>query len=189
MTTSTSERTKTEGKLRAYKHIEHNQGNQQQVRSNQTQTGTNELMMTGKPNMGTEAKSDITPPPSEQARPAPYNIERGGGVGTLEASRDLEPGQVASRAVPVPGPTAEQAVWAAMADQGTQAGGTDCGAAATCDDSVSPTMKFDPAIHSAKLMYFFNDKLGSALSMTGRISSTNPHQNPSIKVRSSHVVR
>ncbi len=73
------------------------------------------------------------------------------------------------------------------------AGGTDCGAAATCDDcgpdSISPTIKFDPAIHSAKLMYFFNDQLGSALGMTRRISSTNPHQNPSIKVRSSHVVR
>ncbi len=70
------------------------------------------------------------------------------------------------------------------------AGGTDCGAAATCDDcgpdSISPTIKFDPAIHSAKLMYFFNDQLGSALGMTRRISSTNPHQNPSIKVRSSH---
>ncbi len=50
------ERTKTQGKLRAYKHIERNQGKQQQVRSNQTQTGTNELMMTGKPNMGTETQ-------------------------------------------------------------------------------------------------------------------------------------
>ncbi len=73
------------------------------------------------------------------------------------------------------------------------AGGTDCRAPATCDDcgpdSISPTKKFDPAIHRAKLMYFFNDQLGSALGMTRRISSTNPHQNPSIKVRSSHVVR
>ncbi len=50
------ERTKTQGKLRAYKHIERNQGKQQQVRSNQTQTGTHELMMTGKPNMGTETQ-------------------------------------------------------------------------------------------------------------------------------------
>ncbi len=41
-----SERTKTQGKLRAYKHIERNQGKQQQVRSNQTQMGTHELMMT-----------------------------------------------------------------------------------------------------------------------------------------------
>ncbi len=35
----------TQGKLRAYKH-RRNQGKQQQVRSNQTQMGTNELMMT-----------------------------------------------------------------------------------------------------------------------------------------------
>ncbi len=33
--------------------------------------------------------------------------------------RKLEPGQVASRAVPVPGPTAEPGVRAAMVDQGT----------------------------------------------------------------------
>ncbi len=51
-----SERTKTQGNLRAYKHIERNKGKQQQVRSNQTQTGTNELMMTRKTNMGTETQ-------------------------------------------------------------------------------------------------------------------------------------
>ncbi len=38
-------------------------------------------------------------------------------MGALEASRDLEPGQVASRAVSVPGPTAEPGDRAAMADQ------------------------------------------------------------------------
>ncbi len=42
-------------------------------------------------------------------------------MGALEASRDLEHRQVASRAVPIPGPTAEPGVGAAMADQGTQA--------------------------------------------------------------------
>ncbi len=42
-----------------------------------------------------------------------------GGVGALEASRDLGPGQVASRAVPVPGPTVELGVRAAMVDQRT----------------------------------------------------------------------
>ncbi len=41
-------------------------------------------------------------------------------MGALEASRYLEPGQVASRAVPVPGPTAEPAVRAATVDLGTQ---------------------------------------------------------------------
>ncbi len=54
-----SERTKTQGKLRDYKHIERNQGKPQQVRSNQTQMGTNELIMTGKPNMGTETQGSI----------------------------------------------------------------------------------------------------------------------------------
>ncbi len=40
-------------------------------------------------------------------------------MGALEASRGMETVQVASRAVPVPGPAAEQGVRAAMADQGT----------------------------------------------------------------------
>ncbi len=57
---------------------------QQQVRSNQTQTGINELM-TGRTIYGRgntrkrKTKSDIIPPPSQKARPAPYNIQRRGG--------------------------------------------------------------------------------------------------------------
>ncbi len=55
------------------------------------------------------------PPSSEQAQPAPYDLERGGGrSGGLKG-----PGQVASRAVPVPGPTVEPGVRAAMVDLGT----------------------------------------------------------------------
>ncbi len=50
-------------------------------------------------------KSDIYSP-SQKARPAPYNIQRGGGGGALEASRDSVTGQKASRAVPIPGTTA-----------------------------------------------------------------------------------
>ncbi len=65
-------------------------------------------------------KSDITPP-SWKARSAPYNIQRGGGGGTLEASRDRDPGRKASRAAPVPGPTAEQVAREAMAGQETPA--------------------------------------------------------------------
>ncbi len=42
-------------------------------------------------------------------------------MGTLEASRDMETGQVASRAVSVPGPMAEPGARAATADQGTWA--------------------------------------------------------------------
>ncbi len=42
-------------------------------------------------------------------------------MGALEASRGMETVQVASRAVPVPGPMAEQRVLATMADPGTRA--------------------------------------------------------------------
>ncbi len=41
-------------------------------------------------------------------------------VGALEASRDTETGQDASRAAPVPEPTAERAARAAMADPGSR---------------------------------------------------------------------
>ncbi len=58
-------------------------------------------MGTGKPKYGHkregntrhgEHRSDIAPP-SRTVRPAPYTIQRGGGVGALEASRDTETGQ------------------------------------------------------------------------------------------------
>ncbi len=42
-------------------------------------------------------------------------------MGALEASRDIETGQVVSRAVPVPGPKVEPGSRAAMADQGSRA--------------------------------------------------------------------
>ena len=49
-------------------------------------------------------------------------------------------------------------------------------AATTCDDPGldSPLfiVKADPAIHSAKLMYFLSDQHGSAPGMTKQISST-----------------
>ncbi len=63
---------------------------------------------------------DITPPPN-RCVPHRNNNIRGGGVGALEASRDTETGQEASRAVPVPGPTAERGARAAMADRGAWA--------------------------------------------------------------------
>ncbi len=40
-------------------------------------------------------------------------------MGALEASRDMETGQVASRAVPIPGPMVDQGARAAMKDPGT----------------------------------------------------------------------
>ncbi len=48
-------------------------------------------------------------------------------MGALEASRDMETGQVASRAVPVPGPKVEPGSRAAMADQGSRAAMADQG--------------------------------------------------------------
>ncbi len=56
-------------------------------------------------------------------------------MGTLEASRDLEPGQVVSRAVPDPGPTAEPGDRAVMADQGPQAAMADPGTQAAMEGS------------------------------------------------------
>ncbi len=66
----------------------------------------------------------LLPPPE---RCVPYTIQRGGGVGALEASRDTETGQEASRAAPVLGAMAgqgtrvamvERGAWAAMAERG-----------------------------------------------------------------------
>ncbi len=48
-------------------------------------------------------------------------------MGALDASRGMETVQLASRAVPIPGPTAEQGVRAAMADQWTRAAMADQG--------------------------------------------------------------
>ncbi len=58
-----------------------------------TGTGTNHIWAReeGKPRHG-DTQSDITPP-SRTVRPALYTIQRGGGVGALEASRDTETGQ------------------------------------------------------------------------------------------------
>ncbi len=51
-------------------------------------------------------------------------------MGALEASRDLETGQVASRAVPVPGPMADPGTPAAMTSQGARAAMANQGARA-----------------------------------------------------------
>ncbi len=48
-------------------------------------------------------------------------------MATLEASRTWRPGQVTSRAVPVPGPMADRGTQAATADPGTQAATADPG--------------------------------------------------------------
>ncbi len=91
-----------------------------------------------------ETKSDITPPPNRRD-PRHTTSKRGGGLGALEASRDLEPGQVASRAVPVPGPMAELAVQAAMVDLGTRAAMVDQGTQAAMADQGTQVALADQA--------------------------------------------
>ncbi len=59
-------------------------------------------------------------------------------MGTPEASRDMEPGQVASRATPIPGPTAEQGARAALADQGAWTAMADPGTRAAMADQGTP---------------------------------------------------
>ncbi len=68
-----------------------------------------------------KTKSDITPPlPIGASRAVWHRKGRGGGhSGGL---KDLETGQVTSRAVPVPGPTADPGTQAAMADQAATEG-------------------------------------------------------------------
>ncbi len=61
----------------------------------------------------------LTPPPTGASGAVQHPIGRG--VGAFEASRDMETGQVASRAVPVLGPKVEQGAWPAMTEQGDRA--------------------------------------------------------------------
>ncbi len=60
-------------------------------------------------------------------------------MGALEASRDIETGQVAYRAVPVPGPMADPGTRAAMADPGTRAAMADQATRAAMADPVQLT--------------------------------------------------
>ncbi len=69
-----------------------------------------------------EHRSEITPPLpllNGVSRTVHHPTGRGG-VGALEASRNTETGQEASRAAPVPRSTAEWGARAATADQGIQ---------------------------------------------------------------------
>ncbi len=74
-------------------------------------------------------RQSLTSPPDPPNRRVLRRITSNG-----EEGWDLEPGQVASRAVPVPGPKAEQGVWAAMVDLGTQSAMVDQGTQAAMVD-------------------------------------------------------
>ncbi len=88
-------------------------------------------------------------PPFQEARPAPYDIERGGGGGRSGGLKDLETGQVASRAVPVPGPKADPGTQAATADPGTQAATADPGTQAATADLGTLAAMADPGTQVA----------------------------------------
>ncbi len=64
-----------------------------------------------------KTKSDITTPPSKRRVPRRMT-SKGEGGGRSGGLKDLETGQVASRAVPVPGPMADPGTPAAMVDLG-----------------------------------------------------------------------
>ncbi len=91
-------------------------------------------------NMGNTGLT-LLPPPE---RPAPYT-----GVGALEASRDTETGQEASRAAPVPGPTADRGAWAAMADRGAWVATADRGAWVAMTDRGAWAAMADQGIQEA----------------------------------------
>ncbi len=67
-------------------------------------------------------------------------------MGTLEASRDMQTGQVASRAVPFPGPMVELGSRAAMADPGTRVAMADQGTRAAMADPGTRVAMADQVI-------------------------------------------
>ncbi len=85
-------------------------------------------MRTGKTKYGHERKgntrhgeTELTLLPHPERRVPHHTPSNGeGGMGALEASRGRVQGWKASRAAPVPGPTADWGAWAAIADQGIQ---------------------------------------------------------------------
>ncbi len=124
-------------------------------------------------------RSDIACPPPQQARPVLYNIKWGGRVGALEASRGMETVQVASRAVPVPGPTAEQGVRAAMTDPGTRAAMADQGIRAAKAGSPPPQKKTILGKSTTTMDYnpkLWNMCLESCKVLTPSITSFKPCQ-------------
>ncbi len=58
-----------------------------------TGTGTNQIWAREEGKHKTRRDTTDITPPSRTVRPAPYTIQRGGGLGALEASRDTEAGQ------------------------------------------------------------------------------------------------
>ncbi len=94
-----------------------------------------------------KTKSDIPPLPKGASRAVWHRKGRGGGrSGGL---KDLETGQVASRAVPVPGPKADPGTQAAKADPGTQAAKADPGTPAATADPGTLAATADPGTLAA----------------------------------------
>ncbi len=80
--------------------------------------------------------------------PPPYTIQRGGRSGGLKGHGDRT-GKEASRAAPIPGPTAEQGARAAMADPGTREAMADPGARAAMAEQGARAAMVDPGTREA----------------------------------------
>ncbi len=90
---------------------------------------------------GKGRQSLLLPPPLPIGASRAVRHRKGRGGGRSGGLKDLETGQVASRAVPVPGPMADPGTQAATADPGTQAATADPGTqAATAEQGAQAAM-------------------------------------------------
>ncbi len=86
----------------------------------------------------------------------------------LEASRDLETGQEASRAAPVPGPMVEQGARAAMAGEGIRASGKSASKAEAVDTAPASTAgSLPPPQKKARQIAFEGPALEDTLGAQG----------------------
>ncbi len=82
--------------------------------------------------------------------------------------KDLETGQVTSRAVPVPGPMADRGTQAATADPGTQAATADPGTQAATADPGTQAATADPGTQAATADPAATEGLGTEEAMAER---------------------
>ncbi len=94
---------------------------------------------------GKGRQSLTLPPPLPIGASRAVQHRKGRGGGHSGGLKDLETGQVASRAVPVPGPMADPGTQAATADPGAQAAKEDPGTQAATEDPGTQAATEDPA--------------------------------------------
>ncbi len=95
---------------------------------------------------GKGRQSLTLPPPLPIGASRAVRHRKGRGGGRSGGLKDLETGQVASRAVPVPGPMAAPGTPAAKADPGTQAATADPGIPAAMAEQGARAAMADPGI-------------------------------------------